>query len=558
MIKVLRLTGGLVPTLFLLLSAACSAPSKRDILLSISRQVSVLKNDSAEVAGDLVLNPDLVEALYRKENSPVLARWGDKQKVDQLISEIENVELEGLRPEDYHLVVLKELREKVFYSDNYEAEDVAKMEVLLTDALVLMASHLQAGKTDPATVDPQWQAVRRESAADLLPAIDSALSGGDISGFLGAYLPAHREYLNLRKGLSRYRKIRDSGGWPQFPAGNEVLQLKVKHPDVAFLRRRLMISQGGAENYGADSLTFDQHLHEQVKIFQKRNGLDTSGVVTEATIATLNIPVEERIATIEANLERWRWLKDDLGKKHIKVNIADFLMGVVENNTTVLRADAIVGKPYRKTPVFSATMTYLVLSPSWTVPPTILKNDVLPAVRKNRAYLKQKGMLVLKNDGSVVDPSAIDWKGTSGKFPYQIKQKPGKDNALGVVKFMFPNKYNVYIHDTPQRNLFAHTDRSFSSGCIRISEPLTLAEYLLQDKKEWTRERMEKVIASGKETTVTLNEPVQVHVIYLTAWADDNGTVHFRKDVYGRDEALLRALKEAPPGAAVKGIASKN
>jgi len=235
-------------------------------------------------------------------------------------------------------------------------------------------------------------------------------------------------------------------------------------------------------------------------------------------------------------------------ERYIMVNIANFELQLIENGITVFSSEAIVGRPFRETPVFSAVMTYMVFNPDWIVPPTILNNDIIPALRNNPSYLAEKNMKILRSDGSEVDPASIDWRSLPvAGFPYRIRQGPGRDNALGRVKFMFPNQYSVYIHDTPSRNLFAHADRSFSSGCIRINKPLELAACLLQHNPLWTPEHIRSIIDQGRETTVRLQSPLRVHLIYLTAWADDEGTVYFRKDIYDRDRRLLAALKQAPP-----------
>jgi murein L,D-transpeptidase YcbB/YkuD len=284
-------------------------------------------------------------------------------------------------------------------------------------------------------------------------------------------------------------------------------------------------------------------------LFQLRNGLTADGVVGKATIEAMNIPVEDRIATIEANLERWRWLSDDLGERYIEVNIANFELQVIEKDDMVFRTEVIVGRTLRETPVFSSTMTYLVLNPDWTVPPTILNDDIIPSVINNPDYLAEKNLKILRMDGTEVDPSTIDWINmVQAGFPYRIHQEPGPTNALGRVKFMFPNQYSVYIHDTPDQNLFGRTDRSFSSGCIRVNNPLDLAACIMKDSTAWTPEQIKNVIDQGEERTVNLAKSIPVHIVYLTAWASDDGLVYFRKDIYDRDQPLLAALKQGPPG----------
>jgi L,D-transpeptidase YcbB len=535
--------------IFLVILTGCDSSAKKRAE-KLKSQIELIKDDIQLIEGVSIQNPELISEIYEKEAEFMLENWGSKDKVNEMLSIIRDVSQDGLRPDDYHLPTLEFLVEKIFLSRSNDEDDIANLELLLTDAFLLMSSHLSSGKTDPATIDPQWNASKRETKGDLRSFVDSALVKHNLKESLQKLSPGHREYKNLKKALRKYREIESNGGWELFSTDLPKIAKDVKHPDVAKLRKRLMITQDNVYDELEDEELFDQILHEQVVLFQKRNGLTADGVVAKATIEAMNIPVEDRIASIEANLERWRWVTDELGEIYIKVNIANFEMQVVKNDSPVFVSEAIVGRPFRKTPVFSASMNHLVLAPTWTVPPTILSQDVIPAVKKNQAYLRQKNMEILRSDGSVVDPASLDWKNLSASnFPYRVRQAPGKDNALGAVKFMFPNKYSVYIHDTPSRELFVHADRSFSSGCIRIKRPLEFASFLLQDKPEWTMDRINTVVRQGKETTVFLTNPIPVHILYLTAWAEEDGTVHFRKDIYNRDKPLLNALKETPPTA---------
>jgi L,D-transpeptidase YcbB len=421
------------------------------------------------------------------------------------------------------------------------------MEMLLTDAFLMLSAHMAGGKTDAVTIDPQWRAAGKREKFNWDSFIDSALQSNQIIENLQMLAPRHREYINLRSALEKYQQIRDEGGWESYTTSLPKLEKGMRHPDVTNLRNRLAITQGNIDFVIEDQDLFDQPLHDNVVLFQRRNGLSADGVVGKGTIEAMNFPVEERIVSIEVNLERWRWLSEDLGKQYIKVNIANYELQAIENDKIVFQSEAIVGRPYRRTPVFSSLMTYIVFNPNWTVPPTILFNDVIPAMRINPGYLAEKRMKVLRADGSEVNPGSIDWNNvTAGNFPYRIRQEPGRDNALGSVKFMFPNQYMVYIHDTPSRNLFSQTDRSFSSGCIRINKPLEFAEYLLTDNPVWTPEQIKNIIDLGRERTVNLPSPVPVHLLYLTSWADNDGIVYFRKDIYDRDQPLKTALAQSP------------
>ncbi|TCO06121.1 murein L,D-transpeptidase YcbB/YkuD [Natronoflexus pectinivorans] len=472
--------------------------------------------------------------------------WRERENIDQLMDFLREVHLEGLNPEDYHMSKLELLMEKIVDSRTPDTEDLAELELLLTDSYLLLASHLGSGKTDSETIDPQWHAIHRNPDVDWVSFVDSTLRHRVVKETLQSLTPSHREYSNLKKALAKYVAIEEKGGWDSFNTSLRKLEKGINHPDVALLRTRLSVTQGDITFDSINENYFDEALHQHVVLFQMRNGLTADGVVGRGTIDALNIPVEERVASIRANLERWRWLSDDLGDRHILVNIANFELLLIENGETIFKTEAIVGRPYRRTPVFSSRMTYLVFNPDWTIPPTILRNDVIPAVINNPNYLNQRRMRVITRSGENVDPSAIDWQraATSG-FPYMIRQDPGPDNALGLVKFMFPNHHNVYIHDTPSRELFRQTERSFSSGCIRINQPMKLAEILLDTNPGWDMQRINQTLAEKRSRTVHLQRPVPVHLLYLTAWADDEGIVYFRRDIYNRDEPLLIALRQS-------------
>ena len=261
--------------------------------------------------------------------------------------------------------------------------------------------------------------------------------------------------------------------------------------------------------------------------------------------------MDERIAQIRINLERWRWLPVDLGERHIVVNIAGFRLFVVDSGRTVMTMRAIVGRPYRNTPIFTDVMTYLVFSPYWHVPSGIAGRDILPKIQKDAGYLRANGFQVFRGWDSdrPIDPGTVAWASlTRANLPYRFRQDPGPQNALGRVKFMFPNDFSVYLHDTPSRDLFNETSRAFSSGCVRVEQPADLAMYLLNDPVGWDRHAIDSAMNQRRERTVRLRASMPVHLLYWTAWAGDDGTLEFPIDIYGRDARLRRALDQAPQG----------
>lgn len=432
-------------------------------------------------------------------------------------------------------------------------EGALELELLLTDAFLVLGSHLLHGRVDPVTIHPEWTAVRRE--ADLAHVLERGLgesrTGAAMATVLDGLRPRQPEYGALRDALRHLRSVAGADGWGAL-SGGPTLKPGARDDRVPALRRRIRAGGDPAPAPAAgDSLLYDPELAEGVRRFQRRHGLTDDGEVGQRTLAALNVPVEQRVQQVEIALERWRWLPDTLGRRHVRVNIAAFQTRVFEDGREVMELRSIVGRQYRETPVFSARMTYLVLSPYWHLPPTIAAVDKLPEIRKDPGYVAAQRMTLFEvATGAVVDPNTVDWSTVTGpefNRRFRLRQEPGPSNALGDVKFMFPNRWNVYLHDTPSRELFARDERSFSSGCIRVEQPLELAAHLLRGDPSWTPERIRSVVEAGVERSVTLAEPVPVHILYLTAFVDEEGLVNFRSDIYGRDVPVASALAESPP-----------
>jgi murein L,D-transpeptidase YcbB/YkuD len=320
----------------------------------------------------------------------------------------------------------------------------------------------------------------------------------------------------------------------------------MNHPYVVLLRNRLQVIgyYSGAKS-GQDSEFYNSELVLSVLDFQRRHGIEPDGVVGAETLAALNVPIEERIDQIRVNMERLRWVSQSLRNDYLLVDIAGFSVTLYQDGQLTWKTRAIVGRPYRRTPVFRASMTYMVLNPNWTVPRTILHEDILPKVKRDPAALIEKNLLVIDPLGQEVDPNKIDWD----KFPasyrgYKLRQPPGPDNTLGRIKFMFPNPYVVYLHDTSSKLLFNETQRAFSSGCIRIENPLELAEILLESNTDYKREWLYEQIETQQTRTVQLNRALPVLMLYFTAEAHDGEFIQFRNDLYGRDDKVLKALTD--------------
>jgi murein L,D-transpeptidase YcbB/YkuD len=466
--------------------------------------------------------------------------WTAKDKIDDLMRAIDDIEMDGFIPEDYHRRQLRELFKEIEIQSPPAPQLLADRDLLLTDALVLLGYHLNYGKVDPVKLDPNWNMSARMNREDPATLIQEAIDSGSFYEFISNLRPSDEFYNQLKVVLAQYQRIKNEGGWQPIPAG-PTLKKGMEDDRVKQVRNRLLVTGDLAGTASMTSTIFDDDLEQAVRHFQQKYGLEPDGVAGKNTLETMNVPVEMRIDQIRVNLERIRWVLHEDLDTFIFVNIPAFKVYYVRNEKLAWTRRAQVGKLFRQTPVFKADMTYLEFNPTWTVPPTILAKDILPAMKKDPGYLAKRNIRVIDSKGKIVNPKSINWSTYTGKnFPYQLRQDPGPSNALGQVKFMFPNKHLVYLHDTPSKNLFDRESRAFSSGCVRIENPFELALLLLG--KEWNAERIDNIIKSKKTTSVNLAKPVPVILFYLTALPEFDGGFHFRNDVYSRDEAVLEDL----------------
>lgn len=446
---------------------------------------------------------------------------------------------EGLNPQDYEADILERLWE------SRRPEDLARLDTQLSYGLVRYIHDLRFGQIQLRAVDAQLFAEAGDEEFDPLRAMLEARSAPDFESYLDGLAPQHSYYRKLRESLQYYRELAAQGDWPVIVAG-PLLRPGTADARLAVLRQRLALTedfQGVVEESGVYHLD----LVKSVKAFQKKHGLQPDGVIGPKTLTMLNRTPEELIKTIRVNMARWRWQAHDLGDTYLMVNIAAFSLKGIRDGQESLTMPVIVGKFQHQTPVFSSRIRYLEFHPYWTITPNIARNEELPALRKNRFHLVDRHVRLFSSwqeDAVELDSTAIDWEQVSrtqmGR--YRLRQDPGPWNALGQVKFVFPNKHMVYLHDTPTHDLFQQASRSFSHGCIRVSQPLLLAAFCLEGQDGWTGAAIDGIVAAGQRKVISLRKPLPVHITYQTAWVDNNAVIRFNADIYGRDRKILEAL----------------
>ena len=443
---------------------------------------------------------------------------------------------QGLDPAAYYL---PEIQSGYAASDNARA---VGLELLISSALLRYVNDVAVGRLEPKEENPELFVY--PDPPDSVPVLEQAVASGDLVKAMTLLPPTYVQYERLKRAVEAYRDLANRGGWQQIPDGT-TLKPGMRDPRVVALRARLAVTDGAQMGTAADDM-FDTALVAVVKRVQARHGLEADGLVGKDSVAALNISANDRIRTLLMNMERWRWLPRALENRLIVINAANFRLYVIEDRQIKHSMRIIVGKPYRRTPIFSSRLSNIVFNPDWTVPPRIAREDLLPKIKKDPSFLTHNGYKVLSDwttDATVLDPQSIDWSVYGkGYFPFKLRQLPGASNALGQVKFMLPNRYHVYLHDTPSREYFDRQVRSFSSGCVRLSEPFKLVEWLLYYSKEWNTARVQSVLRSGQTVAVPDPSRTPVYFTYFTAWVDDQNVVQFRPDIYGRDAALAAAL----------------
>jgi L,D-transpeptidase YcbB len=520
------------------------------ILFAQENPISVIIQDKIDqiwTTGQLnigyenIASKQILPRLYERNNFQLI--WGNLQNVNDLLNELKTIEEDGLNPEDYHLSTL--LIQKLHLEQNKSPEPslLADYDILLTDSLIRLIYHLYFGKVDPENLHPNWKMTRKINDTDPVEEIERNLRSKQLADALKKIRPQLKSYNLMKVALKKYREIQEAGGWEPIPEG-PTLRVGTTDERVPKLRKRLAVT-GHFEGTNTTSDHFDEELEKAVVQFQKRHHLVGDGNVGKKTYKALNVPVKRKIDQIRVNLERSRWISRNIPEEFIIVDIAGFQISYYQNFNIKWTSKVQVGKSSRKTPVFNSQIKYIVFNPVWTLPPTVLKEDILPKIKKDLDYLQKMKINVFDTENRIVDPSLVDWTAYSGKhMPYTFRQEPGPHNSMGRIKFVFPNKHFIYLHDSPSRSLYALEDRAFSSGCIRVEKYIELAEILLNDSESWNQQNIRSLIDTLKTKIINLPKPMPISLFYWTIHFDEEGNIIFRKDIYDRDKEVLNGLNE--------------
>ena len=541
-------------SLFLMACGGKSDELAERVRISIAHLV--VSDSLSFMAGEGGEHHTQVEAFYRKRAFD--AAWVGVDGPNELLRDVLSVLCEadevGLNRLEY---VNRRLKSRIDAAYGAEAPDdslrawnLARLDVSLTNTLMDYAADVLTGRLDPREAGTAWHTPVRE--IDLLAVITDTTSGASLRSLSRIQARRHPQFGKLIDALGRYRAVMTKGGWPLVPDGEQI-NSDDTGPRVAALIARLAATGDIDSSFvaaTADSARYTERIARGVERFQERHGMEADGIAGEEVIRIMNVDVDARIRQIELNLERWRWIPPHLGSRYVYVNVPAFELHAVENGEEAMSMAVVVGEEYQDnaTPVFSDTMEYVVFNPYWNVPETIASSEILPDARDDLDYLSENGYEIAAgwHEGADVvspDRDALDLV-ESGE--YRIRQVPGPQNALGRIKFMFPNDFNIYLHDTPEAHLFDRTRRAYSHGCIRVERPVDLADFVLTSD-EWGSDSIKRRMDSGKQATEYIDDPLPVYILYWTAFVDDDGRVNFREDIYNNDFALLEALDALVP-----------
>lgn len=526
----------LVAVLFTAGGCGASGPPSAEVSRSIGTLV-----ERRSIGEERLLEPRAVAAFYQARGNKRAWKSGDAEHV---VKAIHGIERDGLDPSIYHLQTLES---SIADREAPTAKSEAELDLLLTDAVAAMIDHMRYGRVRPASLDRRWNVDPRDGAPPLEQEIAKVVEAGRVEDALAAERPRHFIYDGLVGALAQLRDIAAKGGWGTVPDGKPI-RPGATDPRIAAVRKRLAASGELGRGADTESPRYDATLVEAVKLFQARHRLDPDGIVDAGTVAAMNVSAEERANQVRVNLERARWVLHGLSDEFLLVNLPAFKAYLIRGGKNVWEARTQIGQEAEEwqTPTFRADMRTVVFNPDWTVPRNILAKEVLEGMRQDPSYLAEKNLALFDQNNQPVDASSVDWDSETGEtFAYTVRQPPGEDNALGRVKFLFPNKYSIYLHDTPTKGNFQAEQRTFSHGCIRLENPLDLAERVL-GPQGWSRGRIEDAVASGETQNVAIKNPFPVLIVYWTVSVGASGEIRYTQDFYHLDPPVLAALDSRP------------
>lgn len=501
-----------------------AAPKKAPaIILTDERKVDI---DTAIIGA--YKSETLKQFYIASENQTV---WGNLQKRKYVLSQLEKSEELGLNPEDYKASQLKKFETRI---SSLSDKDLATYDILLTYNFEKYLNDLYRGKLDPKKLYGNWDL--DEKAFDVNNVLIKAFNKNKLDSIVDNIQPKTQTYKELLKALELINTFPDD----EIKTIESVEKIVLNDTNSALINIKKRLRYWN-DLTGRDSLTkiYDSKTFEAVKKFQERHGLAADGVIGVGTIKALNYSKKQRKEQIIANLERWRWYPNEFAENYFIINIPDYSLNVVENQDTTLVRNVVVGTSKRRTPIITSVLKTVVFNPTWTVPPTILKEDVVPAMKRNRNYLSKKNITIYDSSGNVVDP--VNWNENKPNN-YRYVQSPGYSNSLGLMKILFPNHHSVYLHDTNHRNIFGRNNRSMSSGCVRVENPLELAQHILDVDGNWPQDRIDTIIATKKTMSFKITKKYALYQWYWTAWSKKNQLL-FRADIYNLDSDLYAKLR---------------
>lgn len=514
--------------LFILTACEKKVQPPKVVLLPISEITEdgrVIPVDSARIAK---IKDSGVIAFYQANLNNTF--WMTDSNRENITAFFNNLEQEGLFPEDFDLKKIAHSEENF---ENLSDSKLTDYDILLTENLSRYIQKVSKGSLNPNKLYKNWEL--KENKINFKTLLLNFQKKDSFGYAVNTVSPSHIVYKRLKMALEIVNAL-PKDKFKNIEIKNKI-ELNDSNPAMVEIKKKLIYWK---DLNPLDTITaiYDEATELAVKKFQMRHGLGVDGIIGVSTIAALNFSKDQRKKQIITNMERWRWFPREFEYEYLIINIPDYSMHVVKNSDTIRTHRVIIGRAARKTPVLSSKLTHIIFNPTWTVPPTILRNDVIPAAARNRNYFSNKNITIYDANNRVV--SAGNWDINRARS-YRYVQSPGVTNSLGLVKFVFPNRFTVYLHDTNSRGFFEKDIRALSSGCIRVQNPFELTEYLLDDPEKWNLEKIDEAINTGKTSQAQINKDVYIHILYWTAWSE-NGTLQFRDDLYNLDMDLYKKL----------------